>query len=72
MMALDSAQETLQEILMESTKRDLVGFVKDWVLAESCAIHTLAGEWGQAYDYAKQRLQTRGDESLPIIVLRLV
>ena len=64
MMAFDSAQETLQEVLMESTKRDLIGFVKDWVLAESCAIHALAGEWGQAYDYAKQRLQTRGDESL--------
>jgi len=63
-MVLDSAQETVLGVLMESTQRDLIGFVKDWVLAELCTIHALAGEWDKAYEYAKQRLQARGNESL--------
>jgi len=64
MMALDSARETLLEVLMEAGERDLIGFVKDWVLSELCTLHALAGDWGQAYDYAGQRLQVRGGESL--------
>jgi tetratricopeptide (TPR) repeat protein len=64
MMALDSAQETLLGVLREAGERDLIGFVKDWVLTELCAINALAGDWSQAYEYAKQRLQARGDEAL--------
>jgi tetratricopeptide (TPR) repeat protein len=62
-MALESARETLLEALAESTQKGLTGF-GDWALAELCALHALAGEWGQAHVYARQRLEFRRDESL--------
>jgi tetratricopeptide (TPR) repeat protein len=36
----------------------------DWNLAELCALHALAEDWGQAHSYARQRVQFRGDEPL--------
>jgi tetratricopeptide (TPR) repeat protein len=62
-MALESARETLLEVLAESTEQGLTGFA-DWALAELCALHALAGDWGQAHVYARQTLQSRGDEPL--------
>lgn len=62
-MALKSARETLLEVLAESTAKGLPGFM-DWVLAELCALHALAGDWGQAHVYARQTLQSRENESL--------
>ncbi len=62
-MALESARETLLEVLAESTEKGLTGFV-DWILAELCAVYALAGDWGQAHAYARQLLQARKDESL--------
>ncbi len=68
-MALDSARQTLLEVLVESSEKGLLGFITDWALAELCALHALAGDWGQAYAYASQRLQAREDESLLPIAL---
>ncbi len=62
-MALESAQETLLEALALSAEKGLTGFA-DWALAELCALRALAGDSGQAYVYARQTLQSRGDESL--------
>jgi tetratricopeptide (TPR) repeat protein len=62
-MALESGRETLLEILSEYIEQGLTGFA-DWVLAELCALHALAGDWDQAHVYARQTLQSRGDEPL--------
>jgi DNA-binding SARP family transcriptional activator/tetratricopeptide (TPR) repeat protein len=62
-MALESARETLLEVLAEYIEQGLTGFA-DWTLAELCALHALAGDWGQAHIYARQTLQAREDESL--------
>jgi tetratricopeptide (TPR) repeat protein len=62
-MALEAARETLLEVLAESAGKGLTGF-GDWTLAELCALHALAGDWGQARAYARQILQSQGDESL--------
>ncbi len=62
-MALESARETLLEVLAESNEKGLTAYV-DWVLAELCALHALAGDWDQAHVYARQTLQSRMDESL--------
>ncbi|MCQ3977943.1 MAG: hypothetical protein DPW09_31330, partial [Anaerolineae bacterium] len=62
-MALESARETLLEVLMKYTEKGLAHF-GDWALAELCAIHALAGDWGRAHAFARQTLQSRGDESL--------
>jgi tetratricopeptide (TPR) repeat protein len=62
-MAWDSARETLSAILAESTEQGSILF-PDWAPAELCALHALAGDWGQAHDYARQTLQVREDESL--------
>jgi len=62
-MDLASARETLLEVLAEFTEKGLTGF-GDWVLAELCALHALAGDWDQAQVYARQTLQFRGDETL--------
>jgi hypothetical protein len=62
-LTLESARETLLEVLAESTEKGLTGF-SDWVLAELCALHALTGDWDQAYVYAGQTLQAREDEAL--------
>jgi tetratricopeptide (TPR) repeat protein len=67
-MALESARETLLEVLAESTEKGLTAF-GDWALAELCAVHALVGDWGQADVYARQTLRSRGDEPLPPIGL---
>jgi tetratricopeptide (TPR) repeat protein len=66
-LALESAQKTQLEVLAESTERGLIGFITDWTLAELCALYALAGDWSQAYGYAGQAVQARGDErQLPV------
>lgn len=60
-MALESARETLSEILAESTEKGLTAYV-DWVLAELCTLHALAGDWDLAYPYARKTLEYRRDE----------
>jgi tetratricopeptide (TPR) repeat protein len=62
-LALESARETVLEAVTEFTRKGLTGF-GDWSLAELCALYALAGEWGQAHVYARQRLEFRRDESL--------
>jgi tetratricopeptide (TPR) repeat protein len=62
-MALESAQETLLELLAESTEKGLTGYL-DWALAELCTVHALAGEWDRAYDYARRSVQSREDGAL--------
>jgi predicted ATPase/DNA-binding SARP family transcriptional activator len=62
-MALDAARDTLLEALAESTEQGVTGF-GDWALAELCALHALAGDWGQAQAYARQALEAREDDSL--------
>jgi tetratricopeptide (TPR) repeat protein len=64
MMAFESAQETLVEILVESAEKGVIGFLTDWAQAELCTLQALAGDWGQAHDYARQALRFRRDESL--------
>jgi DNA-binding SARP family transcriptional activator/predicted ATPase/tetratricopeptide (TPR) repeat protein len=62
-MALECARETLLEALAESTEKSLTGF-GDWAPAELCALCALTGDWDQAHVYARQTLQSRGDEAL--------
>jgi tetratricopeptide (TPR) repeat protein len=62
-MALESARETLLEVLAESAEKSLTAF-DDWSLAELCALRALGGDWDRAHVYARQILQSRTDESL--------
>ena len=62
-MALESARETLLEVLAESAEKNLNAF-DDWALAELCALHASGEDWGQAHVYARQILQSQTDESL--------
>jgi DNA-binding SARP family transcriptional activator/predicted ATPase len=62
-MALESARETLLEVLGESTEKGLTGYV-DWFLAELCVLHALVGDWTQAHAYARKTLEFRGDQTL--------
>lgn len=62
-MALEPAQETLGEALEMTTEKGWTGFA-DWPLGELCALQASAGDWEQAYDRARETLQSRGDESL--------
>jgi tetratricopeptide (TPR) repeat protein len=67
-MALEPAQETLLEVLVELTEEGLPG-IRDLPPAELCALQALAGDWDQAYGYARQTLHSRGDEPLLPIAL---
>jgi hypothetical protein len=58
----------LSDLLVESTRQGLT-VILDWALSELCALHALAGDWGQAYGYARKKLEFRGDESLLPIAL---
>jgi len=62
-MALESARDTLSDLFVDSTRQGLP-VILDWSLAELCALHALAGDWGQAYGYARKKIELRGDESL--------
>jgi predicted ATPase/DNA-binding SARP family transcriptional activator len=62
-MSLESARDSLLKTLTESTEKGLTSYL-DWVQAELCAVHALAGKWDQAHAYARQKLQSHGDESL--------
>ena len=62
-MALDAAQVTLLEALSAATAQG-ANVAPDWVPAELCAIHAMAGDWGQAHQYARQTLQAREDGAL--------
>lgn len=63
LMAIDGAQATFLELVMNAPEQSvLVGFT-DWIPSELCAIHALAKDWDQAYSYARQRLQPVMDES---------
>ena len=64
MMALDVARDTLLEILMADSEREIIRFAKDWIFSELCAVYALAGEWDQAARYAKQRFDAATDDSL--------
>jgi len=59
-MALEPARETLVQVLKECTTKDLTGYA-DWAMAELCALHGLRGNWDQAYDYARQVIELRGN-----------
>ena len=66
-MALDDAQQTLLTVLAEYTKQGSIKYSQAWVRGELCAIHALAGEWPQAYSYAKKVVHARGsDQRLPM------
>lgn len=64
MLALGGARKTFLEELINSEEQHLIEVVLDWALTELCAVHALAGDWRQAHEYARQRLQVREDESL--------
>jgi len=64
MLALDGARKTFLEELINSAEQQLIEVVLDWDLTELCAVHALAGDWPQAHECARQRLQAREDESL--------
>ncbi|MDX1617100.1 MAG: tetratricopeptide repeat protein [Candidatus Promineifilaceae bacterium] len=64
LMVLDGVRETFLEELINSEAQHLIEVVLDWILAELCAVHALAGDWRQAHESARQGLQVRGDESL--------
>lgn len=49
---------------MKSPEHGILAGLRDWTPSELCAIHALADDWGQAYSYARQRLQSLKDESL--------
>ncbi len=63
MMALEHAKDTLLESLAHSTDHGLTGY-SDWILFELCSLHALAGDWDQAYIYARKVLQSLEDESI--------
>ncbi len=62
-MALESARETLLEVSVKFTKQGMIGWT-DLAPAELCALHAIAGDWGQATSYARQAMHSRGDEPL--------
>lgn len=62
-MTLDHAEDTLLESLAHSTDHNLTGY-RDWILFELCSLHAIAGDWDQAYIYARQALQSLEDESI--------
>ena len=65
LMALESAREPLLEIL-NKPQNQTYG-LKDWITAELSALYALAGDWGQAHEYAIQILQAReGESKLPL------
>jgi tetratricopeptide (TPR) repeat protein len=61
-LSLAAAKETLLEIVTVYKER-IFEIIWDWALAELCATYALAGEWQQAVEYAKQRLDTRQNDS---------
>lgn len=63
-MSLEAAQATLQATVVAAETRQIIEIIFDWTLAELCATHAQAGDWGQASAYAQQRLQMREDDSL--------
>ena len=63
-MSLAAAQETLLENIAASKEHRLFAVVWEWTLTELCAAYASAGNWEQAADYARQRLQAHEDESL--------
>ncbi len=64
LMALEAARNTLLEGIIASPQEDVLEVIRDWALSELCALHALAGDWGQATQFARQRLQARTDDSL--------
>ena len=63
-MAMEPARVTLQELAMKPPDQSILAGLRDWTPSEFCSISALANEWGQAYEYAKQVLQLRGDHRL--------
>jgi DNA-binding SARP family transcriptional activator/predicted ATPase len=63
-MAIEPARVTLQELAMKPPDQSIVSGLRDWTASELCAICALANDWGQAFGYAKQVLQLRGDHPL--------
>ncbi len=63
LLALAAAQVTLVEALSAATAQG-ADVAPDWVPAELCAIHAIAGDWGQAHRYARQALEAREDGAL--------
>jgi tetratricopeptide (TPR) repeat protein len=63
-MSLAAAQESLLENIAASREHRLFAVVWEWTLTELCAAYASAGNWEQAADYARQRLQACEDESL--------
>ncbi|HEX6384250.1 MAG TPA: tetratricopeptide repeat protein, partial [Anaerolineae bacterium] len=63
-MAIESARVTLQELDMKPPDQSIVSGLRDWTPSELCTICALANDWGQAFGYAKQVLQLRGDHPL--------
>ena len=61
-MAFESAQKTLLEGLGIGVPQGLIGWA-DWAQAELCAVHSLAGDWEQAYNHAQQTLKACEDQS---------
>jgi tetratricopeptide (TPR) repeat protein len=63
-MSLAAAQESLLETIAVSKEHHLYAVIWDWAMIELCAVYASAGSWEQAADYARQRLQARGNEAL--------
>jgi tetratricopeptide (TPR) repeat protein len=64
-MARDAARQTFLQVLEESREKGLTRFFVEWVLAELCALHAIAGEWEPAHEYARKALESHWDPSLP-------
>ena len=63
---LASSQKTFSSVLDEIANKGLTGY-EDWALNESCALYALAGDWNQAFDYAKRAMLFReGKSPLPM------
>lgn len=63
-MAIEPARVTLLELATKPPDQSILAGLRDWTPSELCTIHALANDWVQAYGFAKQVLQFRGDDSL--------
>jgi tetratricopeptide (TPR) repeat protein len=61
-MDWDAARETLLELFVQSPGEGVIGWTDQ--APELCALHAVAGEWDQAYAYARQVIHTSSDEPL--------
>jgi hypothetical protein len=67
-MALSTAQQTLEAALGEISESSPPGYV-DWLLGELCAVNAMTGNWDEAFSHSSRALGVRNEHRLPPIGL---